>query len=201
METNNDTQMKIAGIAFFIGVVQFILFMLLAEILYPEYSVSGNYISDLGVGSTAYIFNISIVILGLLIIVAGYFIRRFSRPLLVVLILAGIGAIGVGLFPETTGSPHLIFSLLVFLMSSIAPYFLLVKIRNLMSVLWAILGTIGLIALILYIPGIYLGLGHGGMERMIVYPDLLWGIGFGGWLVGKFSENHAAPTHKDAIAR
>ena len=195
METDNETRMKVAGIAFFIGVVQFILFMLLAEILYPKYSVSGNYISDLGVGSTAYIFNTSIVLLGLLIIVTGYFIRRFSRPLLILLILAGIGAMGVGLFPETTGSPHLIFSLLVFLMSSIAPYFLLVKIRNLMSIMWAILGTVGLIALILYIPGIYLGLGHGGMERMIVYPDLLWGIGFGGWLVGKFSEKHPTPSH------
>ncbi|OWP56028.1 MAG: hypothetical protein B2I17_08620 [Thermoplasmatales archaeon B_DKE] len=195
MALTKEEEMKVAGIAFFIGIVQFFLFMLLAELVYPDYSVSGNYISDLGVGGTAYIFNTSIVVLGLLIIVTGYFIRKLSRPLLIILILAGIGAMGVGLFPETTGSPHLIFSLIVFLMASIAPYFLVVKIRNLMSVMWAILGTVGLIALILYIPGIYLGLGHGGMERMIVYPDLLWGIGFGGWLIGNFSGKHVTLDH------
>jgi hypothetical protein len=29
----------------------------------------------------------------------------------------------------------------------------------------------------------YLGLGVGGMERMIVYPILIWMIGFGGGLI------------------
>jgi hypothetical protein len=41
--------------------------------------------------------------------------------------------------------------------------------------------------LILYIPGnmgippfnSFLGLGHGGLERMIAYPELLWALGFG----------------------
>jgi hypothetical protein len=36
-----------------------------------------------------------------------------------------------------------------------------------------ILGVITLIALVLYVPSIYLGLGSGGTERMIVYPALL----------------------------
>jgi len=48
----------------------------------------------------------------------------------------------------------------------------------------AILGVITLIALILYVGDIYLGLGPGGMERMIVYPALLWAMGFGGHLMG-----------------
>ncbi len=184
MEIGKDREMKIAGLAIFVGIAQFLLFMLIAEAIYPHYSVSGNYISDLGVGKTAYIFNTSIIILGLLLIATGFLIRRFSKPLLVVLVLAGIGAMGVGLFPETTGKPHLIFSLLVFLMGSIAPYLILYKLRNTMAVIWAILGTIGLISLFLYMSGRYFGLGHGGMERMIVYPDLLWGLGFGGWLIG-----------------
>jgi hypothetical protein len=34
---------------------------------------------------------------------------------------------------------------------------------------------------------IYVGLGVGGMERMIVYPILIWMIGFGGFL-SAFSE-------------
>ena len=57
-----------------------------------------------------------------------------------------------------------------------------------MSVFWVILGTLGLISLILYVPGIYLGLGKGGMERLIVYPNLLWALGFGGWIIGKYGK-------------
>ena len=26
-------------------------------------------------------------------------------------------------------------------------------------------------------------IGHGGTERMIVYPVMLWMLGFGGWLM------------------
>ncbi|MCX9076244.1 MAG: hypothetical protein OIN88_16610 [Candidatus Methanoperedens sp.] len=40
-----------------------------------------------------------------------------------------------------------------------------------------------LAALVLYGSDIYLGLGPGGMERMIAYPVLLWGTGFGGYLM------------------
>jgi hypothetical protein len=38
-------------------------------------------------------------------------------------------------------------------------------------------------ALILFIGKIDLGLGVGGMERMILYPILMWGAGFGGYLI------------------
>ncbi len=184
-----NLEMNIAGVLFFVSIAQFFLMMLLAETLYPNYSVSHNYISDLGVGGTAYIFNISIVVMGALLIVAAYFSRSFSRAFSVIIVLAGIGAMGVGIFPETTGSLHLYSSLLVFLMASIAPYIIIYKIRNGLSVAWAVLGTIGLISLILYATGHYAGIGVGGMERFIVYPDLLWGMGFGGWFLGKKSVN------------
>ncbi len=180
-----DLEFKIAGILFFVAIAQFILAMLLAEILYPRYSVSHNYISDLGVGSTAYIFNSSIVILGVMLISGAFFTRKFSLFFTILMILSGIGAMGVGIFPETTGSPHLYSSLLVFLMGSVAPFVLMYRIRSAISVTWAVLGAIGFISLLLYASGHYLGLGHGGMERFIVYPDLLWGLGFGGWLIGK----------------
>lgn len=176
---------KLAGIIFFVSIAQFILAMLLAEMLYPGYSVSNNYISDLGVGSTAYIFNTSIIILGLLLIVAAILSRKMSMAFAVLMILSGIGAMGVGLFPENTGSLHTYSSLLVFLMGSLAPIPLFIKIKNVLSLTWVILGIFGFISLILYATGHYLGLGHGGMERFIVYPNLLWGMAFGGWLYSK----------------
>lgn len=205
IKITKEEEMKWAGVAFFAGNVEFILFMLIAEFIYPHYSVSGNYISDLGVGSTAYIFNTSIIVMGLLVIATGYFIRNFSRILLIVFVLAGIGAMGVGIFNETLIIPHTILAIFAFSMSSIAPYFIIFRIKNIMSVMWVILGTIGLIALVLYLsgtllnaPGLFLGLGHGGMERMIIYPDLMWGIAFGGWLVGNFANEHVKLSHKPA---
>jgi hypothetical protein len=47
-----------------------------------------------------------------------------------------------------------------------------------------LLGVGSLVALGLYGSKVYLGLGGGGMERMIAYPVLAWGIGFGGALLG-----------------
>jgi hypothetical protein len=38
-------------------------------------------------------------------------------------------------------------------------------------------------ALVFFMAGVDLGLGVGGMERMIVYPILMWGAGFGGYLM------------------
>jgi hypothetical membrane protein len=188
MHLTENSRMKISGLVLFAGVAQFFLLVLIAEAIYPGYSVANNYISDLGVGSTAYIFNTSIILLGIAIIISGIFLEKFSMPLRIVLILAGIGAMGVGVFPETTGSLHTYSSLIVFLMASIAPYFIIWRLRNTMSALWVILGTIGLISLILYVPGIYLGLGKGGMERLIVYPNLLWALGFGGYIIGKYGK-------------
>jgi len=188
MRISEKTSMKISSLVLFAGAAQFFLLVLIAEVLYPNYSVANNYISDLGVGSTAYIFNTSIILLGISIIVSSIFLKTFSKPLRIVLILAGIGAMGVGVFPETTGSLHTYSSLIVFLMASIAPYFIIWKLRNTLAVFWVILGTLGLISLILYVPGIYLGLGKGGMERLIVYPNILWALGFGAWIMGKYDK-------------
>jgi len=125
------------------------------------------------------------MLLGLTIIVGGFLIYRVysMKILLGLLLLTGIGALGVGLFPETTGILHHIVSLIAFLfggLSAILAYRIEKSPMNYFSV---ILGAVTLISLGLYISGIFLGLGSGGMERMIVYPLVLWGIGLGGHLM------------------
>lgn len=70
---------KIAGALIFVGAVQFILCMIMAECLYPKYSVSENYISDLGVGATAPIFNISVFLLGATVAASAYFLKRMVQ--------------------------------------------------------------------------------------------------------------------------
>lgn len=37
--------------------------------------------------------------------------------------------------------------------------------------------------LVLYVANFYLGLGPGGMERIVAYPILLWGVGLGGHMI------------------
>lgn len=176
---------KMAGALFFVAGVEFLLFLVIAESLYPDYSVSQNYISDLGVGSTALLFNTSVFLLGILLVAGTYFIHRaFNfRLLTVFLVLTGIGAMGVGLFPEDAGFIHGIAALITFLfggLSAIATYKLLKSPLSYFSVL---LGVISLVALILFMTGNHLGLGPGGMERMVAYPTLLWGIGIGGYFM------------------
>src|SRR2546426_12640590 len=92
-----------AGRALFLGTVEFAMGVTIAEIVYPDYSVSGMYISDLGVGTAAApIFNGPIIVLGLLLVLCAWFIFRGYRDrfLLVALAIAGIGAAGVGTFTD-----------------------------------------------------------------------------------------------------
>ena len=177
-----------AGLALFLGTVEFAMGLTIAEIVYPDYSVSGMYISDLGVGTAAApIFNGSIIVLGLLLVLCAWFIFRGYRDrfLVVALAIAGIGAAGVGTFTE--GSPfglHSAFSLITFVFAALATILAFRIVRPPLGYLSIVFGVVSFAALGLYVSGNYLGLGPGGMERMIVWPVLVWGIGFGGYLLG-----------------
>ena len=197
MDSNNK---MIAGALLFVGGLQFITAMIVAEAVYPNYSVSGNYISDLGVWSksSAAIFNPSIVFLGLAILVSAYFVQREFRLGAVtgLFVLAGVGPIGVGLFPENTflvnGVPviHSVAAIISFIfggIAAIACYRISGRPFRYFSV---ILGVATLLALVLFAttgPN-YLGIGVGGMERMIVYPNLIWTIGLGANLLPSFNK-------------
>lgn len=184
-----------AGVAIFIGAVQFSIGLILSEIYFPSYNVSTNYVSDLGafcpntgpciIEPSSLVFNSSIVLLGLLVLVGGYFLQRAFhwKPATIMIALAGIGAMGVGLFPETTGIWHSIFSLIVFLFAGLAALVTARFQRKPMFYFSIILGLFTLVALVLYVGGEYLGLGAGGMERMVVYPVLVWSLGFGGHMM------------------
>ncbi len=198
-----------AGIAIFVGAAQFSISLILSEIVYSTsgplntsgsgnttgyiYSVSNNYVSDLGANCrttctavpSAYLFDISIALLGLSILVGAYYLNRAFhwRPAVVIVALAGIGALGVGLFPETTGIWHGLFSLIVFLFAGLTAVVTARFQKRPMSYFSVILGLFTLAALLLYIGDEFLGLGAGGMERMVTYPVLVWSLGFGGHLM------------------
>jgi hypothetical membrane protein len=192
---------KTAGILFFIASAQFALGLIVAEALYPGYSISDNYISDLGIGPSSVIFNSSIFILGLLSIIGAYFLPRTSdfRVLTILLVLMAIGSMGAGVFTKDFTTIHGAVSLMAFLFSGLSAIASFKVLKTPLSVISVILGLMTLGALALFAGGLltsgsftssetptsdlFLGIGPGGMERMIVYPVLIWLAGFSGHLI------------------
>ena len=88
--------------------------------------------------SSAVVFNPSVMIFGLTVMAGSYFIyREFKNRSVSVLIgLAGLGSLGVGIFPENTfivnGHPvlHIISALMAFIIGGIAAISLLKNHKN-----------------------------------------------------------------------
>ncbi|MEM3587697.1 MAG: DUF998 domain-containing protein [Candidatus Jordarchaeaceae archaeon] len=85
------------------------------------YTILREFISDLGVGPSSFLFNTSMIIAGLLLIAA---FPTFLKPLgstkiakigVAVGVIAGVSLIGVGVFTETSGIYHVIFATIFFL--------------------------------------------------------------------------------------
>jgi len=190
---------KVAGTLLLVGSVQFIMAMIIAEAVYPGYSTSANYISDLGVWSkpSAVIFNPSIILFGLLLMTGAYFIQKHfkNKTISVLFFLAGAGAMDVGIFPEDTflisGFPvfHVISAMTALLLGGIGAAVSCKITESPFKYISVIMGVISLVANVLFLSTRslgYLGIGAGGMERMIVYPTLLWILSFGGHLVANY---------------
>jgi hypothetical membrane protein len=186
-------QARRAGGVLLLGSVQFVVAMIVVQLKYPGYSDIGNSISDLGGPHSpwAVVVNASVIVLGLLSILAAYlllsaFNRRLSRTLgLGFLGIAGIGAILVGIFPENStalnGHMHGIAADLAFIASGLA--LIILPLAMLRDTRWDgyraftfLLGVITLVAIVLYSTKVWGPLGLGGMERLIVAPILLWAI-------------------------
>ena len=180
---------KISGSLLFIGGTQFILGIILSETLYPGYNTSLQTISSLGVGPSAVVFNTSILLLGIMGLIGVFFYHQIYKLNLfsALLGLAYIGAIGVGIFTEapSTFSLHVIFSFMAYVFGGLAAIASYEQQKQPMSHFSVILGAFSLMAIIILASGNNLGLGLGGIERMVAYPLLLWLVGYGSQLISK----------------
>jgi hypothetical membrane protein len=181
----------LAGVCFFALAAQFMTVIMLAAAMVPGYDFRGGAISDLGVfPETALLFNGSLALVGLLNLAGGYFFYRThgKRWLLAVFALAGIGAIGAGLFPLDTGGLHGLAALLAFVFFNVQAIGSATRLSGGMRALSVLAGVLGLVFVILMALGdagtaaAFGPIGHGGTERMIVYPVMLWLVAFGGYL-------------------
>jgi hypothetical membrane protein len=194
---------RVAGILFLVAVTQFILCLAIAEALYPGYSLSDNYVSDLGIGPSSTVFNSSVFLLGLLLAIGTYFLRHISdlKTVNMLLFLMAVGAMGAGVFTKNFTVAHGAASSIAFFFSGLSAIASAKVLKKPLSLISMALGAMTIGALVLFSSGMitsgsltsniaydsdfYLGLGPGGIERMIIYPALMWLAGFSGHLTAQ----------------
>jgi hypothetical membrane protein len=103
------------------------------------------------------------------------------------MILAGVGTMLVGLFPENTVSfLHVTGAALTFVFGNLGMIMIGFSLRRSPKLLrfYTILsGGVGIVALLLFETKSYAGVGIGGMERFVGYPQSIWMIIFGAYLL------------------
>ena len=193
----NKQNLTLAGFLFFLAGSIILMGIITGEIFYPEeltYTTAQSMISDLGstvppnsiiTQPSATIFNWTMIISGILILVGNYFLfRYFHDKIAVILIgLLGLGILGVGVFPGNITPQHPIFSLTTFFsggLSTIYSFRLIKSPLRYMAVLFGVICLFFLFTSNMFMPL----LGGGGVERWVAYPVVLWVLGFGGYLMG-----------------
>ncbi len=194
------TNMGPAGALFLTLGALFLTGIMLAASIAPAYDYHGGAISDLGViEATALLFNSLLIAIGALNIAGGFlFYRRHRRAwLMAVYVAGGIGAIGAGLMPLDTGDLHSLFALLGFLFFNIEAIGSATVVAGPMKVASLLAGALGLVYTVIMAIGdsgnsaVFGPIGHGGSERIIVYPVMLWLLAFGGYLMSGFGEERS----------
>jgi len=184
-----------SGSIFLVGGVQWFLGILAAESWYDGYSSRIDYVSELGIGPTALIYNLSVFMLGAFMVLGAFVLyKSIAKKLLPILLtISGIGAMGVGVFPGYMQPMHSIATLLAIMFGAFAAMASYTYQTKPMSIISLVLGSMSLILSIVFIPYLglptgstvtFMGMAKGSLERWAINPILAWIIGFGGYLAG-----------------
>ena len=205
------------GPVIWITSLQFFIIQLIVAAGWPTgYSIRNNTISDLGntvceiyagryVCSPWYTWmNASLVLLGFSMILGtlllyGQFAKNTGTK--IGFILTGIGGLGtamVGLFPANVASAmHGIGAFLPFFLGNVGLllFGLYLPLRPMFKYFTIFISLFSLTAFLLFVSGNYLGLGIGGMERLVAHPQTFWLIIFGIYVSGRMLQ-HKPPLPK-----
>jgi hypothetical membrane protein len=106
---NRDQFIKWSGLGGVVGPIMFVLLFTVAGFLHPGYSAISQAVSDLGVGPMAWLLDIPIVVLGLLIVALAAGFYQAMQPVMgsgwrwtcaVLTALPGLGLAVAGIFTE-----------------------------------------------------------------------------------------------------
>ncbi len=193
----NKLNIKLSAAMLFASGITFFIFNTIAEGSYPNYSVRTNALSDLGaLGSpTALLWDGQLFVSGLFGFLGMYFLffksswclekikNRWTRNLTAVLfLLPFVGTMLASLFPENfVGAIHLFGAIIVFTLGGISAIYSYRLTKAPFRYFSVVLGLTSLGSASLL--GLYSLFGFGLIERMVVYPYVIWGISFGGYLM------------------
>ena len=213
--TGHARSTHFAGFAYFMLAAQFMTVIMAAASMAPGYDLAGGAISDLGIiPTTAPLFNLSLLVTGILNIAGAASLNLAERrtPTFALALIAGLGAIGAGIFNLHNPNLHGIFALLAFIFFNLQILPMAARVHGPMRIIGFVLALIGISYIVVMIigdggnPAAFGAIGHGGSERMIVYPPMLWLMAYGGFLMAQpapesLVDHHPGHAHHSHPAR
>jgi hypothetical membrane protein len=207
----SGSRTKIAvGAILWIAKLEFFAAEYIAAAAWPGYSLRDDTISLLGTHSCdpliltsdasahlcsplAWLMNGGLVLAGMLT-VAGALLTRAWWPAtptatvaLGLIVIAGVGTIGVGIWPvDGNEALHVISTLTTFVPGSVGVMLLGATVtpsHRLLGIATILFGAVSLAALALFGAHVSLGLGRGGMERISGYASTLWYVVAGAFIL------------------
>lgn len=205
----NDLRVKAAGSLLLLGGLVFFLLNTVAEGIYPNYNVGSNVLSDLGaLGTNTFLLWDGMLFLsGVLLLLASYLlfytensfrstaVGKRANLVGVLYLLPGIGAMIVSLFQENSAlgaaGVHGLGAMVTFLFGGVSAAYAYRLTKAPFRYFSIVLGLLTLVFILVFVTsGATL---EGLTERLIVYPFVLWAIGFGGYLTALPSNDGIAP--------
>jgi hypothetical membrane protein len=190
---SDSTDYKRAGLLLTFAGAGFLILITVLEAIYPSYSVHTNTISDLlATGTTTSLIGEPLAFAVAVSWIGGayYLFRKTGKRRLMALnLLPGVGLLLAVLSPENVNIViHSAGAVIAFIPGPIAAIFSYRIIKSPFRYFALSLGALSLFGTVMEF-GAYetaffqQSLGPGGWERIIVYPLLIWLIGFGSYLL------------------
>jgi hypothetical membrane protein len=216
------------GPVLYVAGMQYFAVQLLVALRWPRpYSISRNTISDLGntacgtwngryVCSPLHnLMNGSFIVLGITMLLGSVLISRrhgkgrMATAGFTAMGLSGLGVVMVGIFPENSiPALHGLGSALPFTLGNAALIAMAISLAMplLLRLCVSLSGVAALVALAAYASSHYLGLGEGGTERVVAYPQTICLAVIGCYLIavpqpGRSRTDHRTTPHDDHPTR
>lgn len=176
---------KLIGVLCIFASLNFIFATYIAESQTPGFDASSLAISVSGVGPYAALFNFSVMLSGLVTVVISVLVYKVlkNQVAFIAIALCGLGIFAVGLFPLSVKPHHMIASYAAFFagpLIAVGSYFFT---RKAWSIVFAGLGIFSIISAIVFVFHIRTSLAPPIVERLVVYPFLIFACLIGVYLI------------------